>query len=561
MRKLNNNEDDNFNKEISNSPSNKRINLREDPYVARMLNETESMRAYINYETAKEQIRRIDDAKDLCDEIKKMSEDLNSNFYSNLEISNSFGDIHLEDIPDGLRGSVKYIAYNTGWSYLSVLLFVLFSIAAATRGRYIAKINDEWLEAITLYVIVCAESGNMKSNLLKLIMRPHESFENRKQAQHAEKLSKSNNIDIVIAREIALKQSKKNHGKDLVICKEALKTLANNVRHDRNMINDYCPVEEASALPRVFTEDTSFPKLYATMQDNGGGSTFASAEGNTFLHLVLASRSPLDIFTKAHGYEKFITETKRDGTKILQQPFLNIGIVVNPDIARQLYSNDRLGLHGLSPRFAVCFEGKQDEIVEDNSSKSDYNSYSEKIENLLEDNFTQEPSRKLIEIQFSPEAKEELLIILKETERKQNRTPKGQTHYRAYLRKVRGLVARIATILHIWGHAKPGNHFVSKNDVLIARKIVYSISLHAEYAFSANGLSAYYDAQKILDWIKRHRHSFFTSTQVAKGIEKMKNDNIFPALDALEKLNIIRQLITPSKPRLCVVHKNFITSA
>ena len=70
MRKLNNNEDDNFNKEISNSPSNKRINLREDPYVARMLNETESMRAYINYETAKEQIRRINDAKDLCDEIQ-----------------------------------------------------------------------------------------------------------------------------------------------------------------------------------------------------------------------------------------------------------------------------------------------------------------------------------------------------------------------------------------------------------------------------------------------------------------------------------------------------------
>ena len=141
MRKLDNNEDGNFNKKISNSPANTRINLRENPYVARIRDETESMRAYINYETAKEQVRRIDDAKDLCDEIKKMSEDLNSNFYSNLEISNSFGDIHLEDIPDGLRGSVKYIADNTGWSYLSVLLFVLFSIAAATRGRYIAKIN------------------------------------------------------------------------------------------------------------------------------------------------------------------------------------------------------------------------------------------------------------------------------------------------------------------------------------------------------------------------------------------------------------------------------------
>ena len=48
MRKLDNNEDGNFNKKISNSPANKRINLRENPYVARIRDETESMRAYIN---------------------------------------------------------------------------------------------------------------------------------------------------------------------------------------------------------------------------------------------------------------------------------------------------------------------------------------------------------------------------------------------------------------------------------------------------------------------------------------------------------------------------------
>ena len=65
MRKLDNNEDGNFNKKISNSSENKRINVRENPNVERMLDKTESMRAYINYETAKEQVRRIDDSKDL----------------------------------------------------------------------------------------------------------------------------------------------------------------------------------------------------------------------------------------------------------------------------------------------------------------------------------------------------------------------------------------------------------------------------------------------------------------------------------------------------------------
>ena len=114
--------------------------------------------------------------------------------------------------------------------------------------------------------------------------------------------------------------------------------------------------------------------------------------------------------------------------------------------------------------------------------------------------------------------------------------PKGQTHYHAHIRKLHGLIARIATILHIWQHQEPDKELVSKHDVLLAEYIVLQVKKHAEYAFSPDGLCAYYDAQKITDWIKRHRYPSFTSTDVAKGVENMRNENIAVRLRVKKKV-------------------------
>lgn len=537
----------------------KKINLRDDPYIARKLDETACMRAYINYESARKEVDRIDSEKNLDEHLNEMAYRLDSRLISSHELFSQLVDINLEDAPEELKEVVMHIAHRTGWGYLPVLLLILFSTASATRGKYIGKIDGEWSEAIVLYVLICAESGNMKSSMLKMVMRPHYLFENKKQNEYTDGLlSSDRKADLQQARKIALKQSERMHRVDLQINKDSLQEFAENIRYDREIIEECYRVDETSAPPLLFTEDTSFPKLYESMQRNGGGSTFASAEGNTLLHLVFASRSPLDIFTKAYDYEKFITATKRDGTKLFQNPFLNIGLVVNPDITRQLYSNNRLGLHGLTPRFAICFGGKQHDIIEDAPSKDGYNDYLKRINDLLEDCYTQEPTRKLVEIQFSSEAKRELYAIQDSFEKEQKRVPKGQTHYHAHIRKLHGLIARIATILHIWQHQEPDKELVSKHDVLLAEYIVLQVKKHAEYAFSPDGLCAYYDAQKITDWIKRHRYPSFTSTDVAKGVENMRNENIFPALDALEALNIICQHISPGKPRICVVHRNFL---
>ena len=511
---------------------------------------------------SRREVNRIDSAKDLRDELQALKDNLDSRFILEHEIFPRNSDIDSDDIPEELKHIVIYIAERTGWNYLPVLLLILFSISSATRGKYVGKIDDAWSEAIVIYGLICAESGNMKSNVLKMVMQPHYLFEDKKQNEHAEHLSNSaNNANLQLAKKIALKHSQKMHCENLKINKDSLQKFAEGIQYDHEIIDECYKINKTSAPPVLFTEDTSFPKLYETMQNNGGGTTFASAEGNTFLHLVVASRSPLDIFTKAYNYEKFITATKRDGTKFFQSPFFNIGLVINPDIARQLYSNKRLGLHGLTPRFTICFGGKHHKIVEDAPYKTDYNDYIERIKNLLHNSYTQEATRELVEIDFSREAIHELRAIQASFERRQKEVSRNQVHYCAYLRKLHGLVARIATILHIWRYQQPEKDLVSRNDVILAKKIVQQLNIHAEYAFSPSGLSAYYDAQKIIDWLTRHDHSFFTSTDVAKGIESMKNENIFPALDALENLNIIRQHIAPGKSRLCVVHRGFISKS
>lgn len=545
-------------KEIEIKKHYPKINLRENAHIARMLDETDCMCAYVNHHKARKQVGTIDKEKDSEDEVAYMEAKLDSKKIYPYSLFSTMDDISLEKFPEGLNRVVKYIAHSCGWNYLSVLLFILLAISAAIRGRYIGKINDTWQEAITLYVQLCAESGNMKSTLLKMVMQPHFLFEERKQKEYLAQTSRlqARAQNLRQAKKFAENMSVKLHGEGLEVTNASLLEFTKRIENDRKVIDKNFNSEAELPFPMLFTEETSFPKLYAIMHENGGGSTFVSAEGNTFLHLINGARAPVDIFTKAYDNEKFTTARKQDGIKCLPTPFLNIGLVVNPDIARQVYSNDRLGMNGLSPRFMICFGGKSHRINDDPQNKTYYFSYMEKIEALLGANFTQEADRAPIEIPFTEEAKRVLFDIQNFFEKKQHRIPKGQTHYRAHIRKRHGWIARIATLLHIWRYQEPQNHLVSKDDVLSAEYLANNLASHSEYAFAPDGLRAYYDAQKILDWIVRHRHLTFTSTDAAQGIENMKKENIFPALDSLERCNIISQYIVPHKARKCLVHKD-----
>ena len=83
---------------------------------------------------------------------------------------------------------------------------------------------------------------------------------------------------------------------------------------------------------------------------------------------------------------------------------------------------------------------------------------------------------------------------------------------------------------------------------------------HAEYIFSPSGLVAEGDAKKILEWMARLsclECSLVTSTEIEQGIRNLDKKRCHQALDLLEKVNIIKQIIYPDRARICLIHRGF----
>jgi len=112
-------------------------------------------------------------------------------------------------------------------------------------------------------------------------------------------------------------------------------------------------------------------------------------------------------------------------------------------------------------------------------------------------------------------------------------------------------------VIHAWNHEQPEQYPITHQEMLLGIQIADAHIAHAYFAFDQSGTSAFYDAQKILAWVKRHGYGRFTSRNIAQEISNMTNANIHPALDLLEQHNILAQIIIPNRSRICVLHPHF----
>lgn len=560
-------------KDIENSDSNSTHSTISDTYFdeqySSIIQETIHMRAHIDHENCKKQIKELEHIKNIKKELATLQEDLNFQKIKKNELF-PFQDekIFHETIQNNIQNTIDYISNATNCDNFTAILLLLFSISAASRGKYIAKINSDWEEPITLFLAICTESKDIKEKLFNLIMRPHEIFEEKKQNEYQEWNSTqidSDNIKKVKA--FIRRMSIKKHGGNIGITPESLILFANNIKNDDKIIEEVFGISKKRNLPSLTTDHTSFKKLYDHMHKNGDGCTFFSDSGCSFMQLISQNKAPLDIFSKSYNFKNF-SYTTRGEEVLLQKPFMNILLATTPDILRQIYSSTKINFHDLTPKFMVYFYKPDYPLVteqfktpQDISDSDNSLHYENQIKRILENCYTQSTPREIKFIEFENSAKHLLMDLPQTIESAQSYFPSGDARYRAYSRLKPGMIARISALLHIWRHIDPEKYAVSKNDILLAEYIVNRLVLHAKYAIHPSGLQAYYDSQKIVEWIIRHRCNAFNSTQLARGISGMTNKNIFPALDTLERLNVIRQLILPDKPRLCVCHKDIFSLA
>ena len=499
-----------------NCPSYSRRSRSSTGYYRDLAEETYKLRKIIDHAEACKAMSKLE--LDVC--IEKMLRSYEQELYDvPLGTCRFMGkhEIDFDEFPFFMFSAVHFVANSLDWDHLSVFLLMLTNVAAATHGKYQIEVNSDWVEAFVLYLIVSAESGSKKTALLKKIMGPLDDHEETLQAAH---------------------QSEPENGVE----------NGSNYKH----------------FPSLFFHETSIPKLYEKMKQQGGGCNHFDDEGNTFLTLINTPKAKLDIFAKAYDYGKHQYETKSAGTQSLRKVFMNIALLTNPGVVRQIYTSRRLSDNGITPRMLVCFGDKnrynsRNSMLRPSLCESNFSIYCNMLRDLLKDCYTQDSPRTIQTLRLATDAEQELKEISDHYTKLLSRKSETEIGLRAHISKLSGMIVRIATALHIWeNHKNIVQRPISKQNILLAEKLVHAAHGHAEYAFSVKGLQAHYSAAKVIEWIKRHRHARFTSSDVMQGVSSMNKESTHAALDYLEKINAIRQVVVPSKARQCVAHPDLL---
>ena len=469
-------------------------------------------------------------------------------------------DIDWDIVPSDLREIVHNTSLATGWPPLAVLMNFLGCINAAMRGRYIIQPDNSWQEPPLLYITLFAESGTKKSQLVNLGKRPLLDFEQHVKQQYNEQDQKQ----IITAKAYKLAQ---DYQIKSIVTQAAKTHIGNNHSFFEEVIdkaeNLACITKKHSAEktypPGVFANSCTDKALLNTMYMRGGGQSIIEPEGNKILSQMKDPRFDIDIILKSYGMENYTHCTTTGKEVYLNNPFLNILLVAQPDIAAQIYGNERFNNTGLTPRFLpyfVPFIQSQAEVVNGTICRS-MEEYNRKITAMLERNYTQSQNQNLLTIQVDAEAYETIKAFQEEISNRLIQNTTMSNPFMAFTRKIHGTAVRIAGVLHAWRYEKPEDHPISIHDMQAGILIAREISAHAAYATDPTGLCAYGNAQKILKWANRHRHAQFTSRDIAQNSGVKTNDKIFPAVDLLEHHNILTQVVTPNHPRLCQMHPCF----
>ncbi|MDR1642228.1 MAG: DUF3987 domain-containing protein [Clostridiales bacterium] len=472
--------------------------------------------------------------------------------------------INYNLLSSDLQSLICDICARTGWYENVVLLMILSSISIATRGRYRLQLDYNWSETLSLYTFVVAESGERKSSLVNLLKEPFQNFLNERNTvisqineQNEEKVKMFERGKKVLEKDAAKQAYKESRNDETGLDAEKFMQLCLANADTLSKVSERYKISTKKAI-RIFSDHITEKAIYRDMEEHGECLSFFEAEGNTIVNMLQNKNSGaiLDIFLKGYTGESLSYKTARGDDVMLRAPFISMAFMVQSDILSRLYSNQMFNDIGLTSRFIPYFCNVPTQLTyrQDHYRHVVLDTYQQKIKTMLERNYTQESNRKIRVIQVTPEAYNKIKDFEQYIYINHNSYHNSVKSFRS---KLHGTAARIAALLHIYAHDKPEDHPLELREMLAGISIADMIFPHAEFAFYPPGLTAYHNAQKIVEWIRKHRHCKFTSRDVAQGTAVIKNANIFPALDLLESHFIMAQVIRPGHPRACGVNLNF----
>lgn len=376
----------------------------------------------------------------------------------------------------------------------------LGALGSVGMKRFVASPRVDWQEPLNLYVAVALDPGESKSPAFRQIFGPLYALQKQLSDEWKEKCKR---ID----------EHNSKRGKD-------------------------GPEEPKPARPRLFVDDATPEKIGMIMAEQGERITLASDEGTAFQHMCgLYSKNGqanAGVYLKAHdGGHYVVDRTVRDSIH-LEAPLMAVALAVQPTVIRELAKRPDLRGRGLWGRFVYAFP----------ASRVGTRTH----EGPPVDPATRDEWRALLMRLASPPLPKEpeVLRLSLEAHRRFHQTeveieramlPGGAlSSVRDWAGKLRGLIARLAGLLHMAEDPAPGLTAISVATVERAIDLARYFTAHALYTFNIEMTLDPVEqaARQAWEAIQRKGFSRVTPAEIGRWVRSLrKTPDAVAALEAL----------------------------
>lgn len=326
----------------------------------------------------------------------------------------------------------------------------LGALASVGMKRYEVCPRGDWTEPLNLYLAVAMEPGESKSPVFRRIFGP--LYKLQKQLGEAWKDE----------------------------CKRIEERNAGCAKGE--------PEEEKPPRPRLFVDDATPEKIGMILAEQGERITLASDEGTAFQHMCgLYSKNGQangGVYLKAHDGGHYVVDRTMRESIHLEAPLMTVALAVQPTVIRELARRPDLRGRGLWGRFAYSFPASRVGTRTHDGPPVDPH-VRQQWEDLLwgiAQATTPLPEAPAV-IHFSSEAHRRFHQAELEIERAMA-PGEAMASVRDWAGKLRGLIARLAGLLHIVEEAAPEQAPIRLDTIERALELARYFAAHALYTFN-----------------------------------------------------------------------------
>jgi replicative DNA helicase len=340
-------------------------------------------------------------------------------------------------------------------------MLALTALASAVQGKAKVQPRRGWREPLNIYAVVALEPGELKSPAFRRIFSPL--------YQHDRELREA-------------------------WFAECARIEAANAEGDGEE-------ESKPAMPRLFADDATPEALARVLSDQGEKITVASDEGTIFGHMCgLYTKTPNNgLFLKGHDGGRYMVDRRIGGAMVLEEPKITFALAVQPEVIRSLAQRPDLRGLGLWARFMYAFPLSRvgsrtfttlpvDPTVED--------AYRELVLDLAR---RSPPEGDEAVMHLSGPAwvrLREALVVIDQ----QSGFGGKLAAVRDWASKLRGLIVRIAGLLHMAEHPHPTTAEIGVATIDRALAFGRYALAHARFAFEQEMTLEASEAQALLLW-------------------------------------------------------------